>query len=94
MKFAALITYGPDKKAAKDVFPGHRAYLRSLLDDGRLAAAGPLADGAGALWVFEAETLADADAVVRGDPSHAAGVFAAWQIHPLAYWSAKEAKGA
>lgn len=94
MKFAAIIEYSLDKKAVKDVFPEHRKYLRSLLEGGQLFGAGPLADNAGALWVVEAETLEHAEQLIRDDPSHAAKVFVKWQIHPLAYWSAKEAKGA
>ncbi len=94
MKFAALIQHGPDQDAVRAIFPEHRAYLRSLLEAGRLVAAGPLTQQAGALWILEAETLPAAEDLIRADPSHAAGVFVGWQVYPLAYWSAKEAKGA
>jgi len=52
-----------------------------------------MSDDRGALWVFDAETIDKAEEVVKNDPSTAAGVFAKCQIHPLAYWSAKAAKG-
>ncbi len=94
MKFAALIHHDPNRSDVQAVFPKHRRYLRSLLEGGQLLAAGPLANDAGALWIFEAETLEAADAMIRADPSHAAAVFLKWEIHPLAYWSAKAAKGA
>ncbi len=94
MKFAALIHHDPKRGDVRAVFPEHRRYLRSLLEGGQLLAAGPLTDDAGALWIFEAETPEAAAAMIRADPSHAAGVFLKWKIHPLAYWSAKAAKGA
>ena len=93
MKFVAVIEYGSDREAKKAHFPEHRLYLRGMLESGQLWAAGLQADNKGAIWVFEAETLADADSIVRGDPLHRAGVFVDWQLHTLAYWSAKEAKG-
>jgi hypothetical protein len=58
-----------------------------------LFAAGPFTDDSGALWIYEAETLDQAENRIEDDPYHAAGVILKWQIHPLAYWSAKEHKG-
>lgn len=94
MMFAAVIEYGDDKDGLKATHPAHRAYLRTFLESGRLRAAGPFADDAGALWVLHAETAEAADEIVRGDPLVGAGVIASWSIRPLAYWSAREAKGA
>jgi len=94
MKFAAMIEYSSDREAAKSNGPAHHDYMRSLLDDGRLFAAGPLADHLGALWIFEAETLDGAEELIRTDPYNAAGVFLNWKIRPLSSWSAKEHKGA
>lgn len=94
MKFVAIINYAPDKAAIKAVGTAHHDYFRGLLDSGHLFAAGPLVDGAGALWIYEAETSEEADKRVRDDPYNAAGVFLKWQIHPLAYWSSKTHKGA
>ena len=93
MKFAVLIEYHPDKEKIKSVAPAHRQYLRGFLHDEQLRAAGPLADAAGALWILEVEASEEAEKVVKGDPYFEAGVTTRWQIFPLAYWSAKEAKG-
>jgi uncharacterized protein YciI len=56
-----------------------------------LLAAGPFTDNAGALNVYEAETLEQVDKRLRGDPFHAAGVMVKWHIQPLTDWSAKAA---
>ena len=56
MKIAAIVEYGPDKEQVKAHHLAHREYLRRLLDNEQLRAAGPLADDAGALWVFLRET--------------------------------------
>ena len=69
------------------------AIIEYVEDKSRLFAAGPFAEGAGALWVLEAKTAADVDEIVKGDPSAEAGVFVSWKIRPLAYWSAKERVG-
>ena len=89
MKFVAIIDYTSDKAAIKAAGSAHREYFRGLLDSGHLFAAGPLADDAGALWIYEAETPSEADKRVRDDSYNAAGVFLKWQIHPVAYWPAK-----
>ena len=94
MKFAAIIEYSDDKESLKATHPAHRAYLRTFLESGQLRAAGPFADDAGALWVLDADDAEAADAIVRGDPLVGAGVITSWNIRPIAYWSAQEAKGA
>ena len=94
MKFAAIIEYGGDKERLKAHHPAHRAYLRTFLDSGQLRAAGPFADDAGALWVLDADTAEAAEQIVEGDPLVEAGVITGWTIRPIAYWSAREAKGA
>ena len=93
MKFVALIQYGSDKEKVKSIHPDHRTYLRQFLENGQLRAAGPLADDAGALWIFDAEEAEALDEIVKGDPFVAAGVITSWKVYPLAYWSAQEAKG-
>ncbi len=91
MIFAAIIEYSPDKGKIAATFPAHRQYLRTLLDGGRLLAAGPFAEDAGALNIYEAGSLEQVDGWLRADPFHAALVSVRWQIRPLAYWSAKAA---
>lgn len=94
MKFVAIIEYGDDKDALRANHPAHRTYLRTFLENGRLRAAGPFADDAGALWVLDADTAEAAEEIVKGDPLVGAGVITGWRIRPIAYWSAQEAKGA
>ncbi len=92
MKVAAIIEYAQDEEMVKSSFTAQREYLRGFLENGQLFAA--FAEDAGALWILDAETIAAAEAIVKGDPHVAAGVIAKWEMRPLAYWSAKEAKGA
>ena len=93
MKFAAIIEYSGDKEGLKAHHPAHRTYLRSFLENGQLRAAGPFADDAGALWVVDADTAEAAEEIVKGDPLVDAGIITSWEIRPIAYWSAQEAKG-
>jgi uncharacterized protein YciI len=82
MKYAAIIEYINDPEKVQAVRPTHREYLAKLKDQGRLAASGPFTDGSGALIVYEADTAAQAEAILRDDPFHAAGVFVSWRIRP------------
>jgi uncharacterized protein YciI len=82
MKYAAVIEYIQDKAKIAEVRPTHRQYLTSLLEKGQLAASGPFTDDYGALIVYEAATAAEAEAMLKGDPFHAAGVFVRWTIRP------------
>ena len=82
MKFAAVIEYLQDKDTVERLRPGHRQYLASLKEKGQLAISGPFADGSGALIVYEAESAAAAEALLKGDPFHANGVFLRWVMRP------------
>jgi uncharacterized protein YciI len=82
MKFAASIEYLQDAAVVEAHRPAHRAYLTRLLDEGKLFASGPYADGSGALIVYEADTADEVDALMKADPFHAAGVFVKWTVRP------------
>lgn len=82
MKFAAIIEYLADRETVDRIRPTHRQYLAELLSRGQLAATGPFTDGSGALIVYEANTIEDAEALLRGDPFHEAGIFVSWKIRP------------
>lgn len=82
MKFAASIEYLQDAAIVEAHRPVHRAYLTKLLEQGQLFASGPYADGSGALIVYEADNPEAAEALLKADPFHAAGVFVRWQIRP------------
>jgi uncharacterized protein len=82
MKYAATIEYLQDRNKVESVRPTHRVYLTSLLEQGKLFAAGPFEDGSGALIVYEAGSHEAAEALLKADPFHAAGVFLKWTIRP------------
>jgi uncharacterized protein YciI len=82
VKFAAIIEYSQDKAKVEATRPVHRLYLQSLLAQGKLAATGPFTDDSGALIVYEAESAEQAEALLKADPFHAAGVFLSWRLRP------------
>ena len=82
MKYATSIQYLQDAAIVDAHRPAHRAYLTGLLEKGQLFASGPYADGSGALIVYEADTPDAAEALLKADPFHAAGVFLTWTMRP------------
>jgi len=82
MKFAAIIEYIQDKAKIAEIRPTHRQYLATLKAQGNLAISGPFTDDWGALIVYEAATLADAEKLLKGDPFHQNGIFVKWMIRP------------
>jgi uncharacterized protein YciI len=82
MKYAAVIEYIQDREKIQSIRPAHRQYLTGLLQSGKLAAAGPFTDDSGALIIYEAGDPEEAEALVRGDPFCANGVFVRWQLRP------------
>ncbi len=82
MKFAAVIEYSQDKELVEKHRPAHRAYLTSLIEKNQLFASGPFEDGFGALIIYEADTAETAEALLKADPFHAAGVFVRWTVRP------------
>lgn len=67
-KFAAILTYTTDAARLNEIRPTHREYLRGLLDEGKLDRSGPFVDGSGALIVYEAADLAEAQVLLANDP--------------------------
>jgi uncharacterized protein len=82
MKFAAIIEYAQDKGKITEVRPVHRQYLAGLKAAGQLAASGPFTDDSGALIIYEAASVTEAEKFLKGDPFCAAGVFLRWQLRP------------
>ena len=80
MKFANLATYVKDAEKIARVRPAHREYLTKLLAEGKLVVAGPLANDAGALIVFEAADLAAAEEIAKNDPCNLEGVIASYEL--------------
>ena len=82
MKYAAVIEYSQDKAKVEAARPAHRAYLTSLVEKNQLFEAGPFEDGYGALIIYEADSPEAAEALLKADPFHAAGVFIRWTVRP------------
>ncbi|MCC3283924.1 MULTISPECIES: YciI family protein [Arthrobacter] len=53
--------------------PAHREWLAALVEEGRVLASGPFADGAGALLIFTAESEEDLNNLLKQDPLAAGG---------------------
>ncbi len=82
MKFANFITYIPDPEKVQSVRPLHRDYAQGLVGQGKIVIAGPFSDGAGAIIVYEAESLEQAEALAANDPYAKGGVWTKYEIHP------------
>lgn len=67
-RFAAILEYTTDADRLNEVRPTHREYLQSLLDSGKLDCSGPFPDGSGALIIYLAEDLAEAQVLLANDP--------------------------
>ena len=82
MKFANYVRYIEDQDVVAAIRPTHRAYLHGLLRRGQLAAAGPFADGSGALFIYEADDIATARGLAEADPYTLGGVIKQQTITP------------
>jgi uncharacterized protein len=80
MKVVNYATYTPAEERVAALRPAHREYMTRLRADGRLVACGPFADGSGALFIYEAGSLADAEEIVAADPYQIGGVFVRCQL--------------
>ncbi len=74
--FVALLEFTEDEELRQRTRPGHRAYLKSLLDAGKLVMSGPWVDDTGALLIYEAKDMAAAERLLDDDPYQDAGVLA------------------
>ena len=82
MKYAAVIEYTRDMDKVQSIRPVHRQYLTSLRERGQLAAAGPFTDDSGALIVYEAASVEEAEKLLQGDPFHQNGIFLTYVLRP------------
>ncbi|GBD36937.1 hypothetical protein HRbin36_02066 [bacterium HR36] len=82
MKFAAIIEYAADRAKIQAVRLIHRHYLIHLKNQGKLVASGPFTDDSGALIIYEAASVEEAEQLLRGDPFCREGVFVRWQLRP------------
>lgn len=88
MRWAAIFTDRPDSGDIRAAhIAAHQAYLRKY--KGRITLCGalrPEPGGApiGGLWLFEAETKADVEAIIAEDPFQVHGLRATTDIHAWA----------
>lgn len=69
MPWFVKIERGIVNKSTFDQFvPAHCAYVQTLIQQGRGAKTGYWGDFGGGMLLFEAESLADAEAIVAADP--------------------------
>ena len=85
MKYAAVIEYLQDRERVALLRPTHRQYLAELRQRGHVAAAGPFTDDSGALIIYEAASLEEAEALLKADPFAQNGIFVRYQFRP---WNA------
>ncbi len=82
MKYAAIVEYTPDAGTIAKARPAHREYLSGLVDQNKLVISGPFHGDGGAILVYEADSPAEAESLVREDPFAKSGVFVSWEIKP------------
>jgi len=84
MLFVIIGYDGPDGAAKRPaVRPAHLAHLRPLSEAGRVKLAGPFLDKTGSLIVVEAESAAEAWALVARDPYVTEGIFNRVEVKPF-----------
>jgi uncharacterized protein YciI len=78
-RFVVQTTYA-DMEKRKEARPRHLAYLKDLLAQGKLYSAGPFADQAGALIIYEAANEEEARSLMNADPYNEAGALATSEL--------------
>lgn len=84
MKFINMCRYVENLDHVAELRPVHRKYMAQLDSEGKLWAAGPFADGTGALFIYEAVDQHAAEEILHSDPYFTGGAFARYE---LAAWS-------
>ena len=82
MKYVSYARYIEDKARIIAHRPAHRDYVRKLLDQGKLALAGPFSDDSGGLFIYEVDSAEAAAAIVADDPFSINGVYELVEIKP------------
>ena len=81
--FAVHYSYVDDPELVTEHRPAHRDFLRALLDQGTVLAAGAYTQGpAGALLVFRGDSAEEIEALLRDDPFQRLGLVQDCQIRP------------
>jgi uncharacterized protein YciI len=84
MLFVIIGHDSPDARERRpEVRPAHLAHLDPVAKAGRIRLAGPLLDRSGSLIVVEADSLAEAWALVARDPYVTEGIFNCVEVKPF-----------
>jgi uncharacterized protein YciI len=67
-------TYVDDRAKLEDSRPRHRAYLRALVEEGKVGAAGPWADDSAGFAIYQVADRAELDRLLADDPYTVDGV--------------------
>ena len=84
--YAVELAFDQDDDYRLSVRPAHRTYLAELTAAGTLRLAGPMADGEGALLVYDVADRAALDATIAADP-YFAGDQAAASVTSVREWA-------
>lgn len=79
--FTVETTYVDDPGMLADSRPRHREYLRDLVAEGKVAAAGPWADDSAGFAIYQVADRAELDVLLAGDPYTVDGVAAARRVN-------------
>ena len=82
MKIVNYARYVTDQDKVAELRPKHREYMSELISEGKLVAGGPFTDGSGALFIYDAESVEAAKAIVAVDPYATGGAFASYELRP------------
>jgi uncharacterized protein YciI len=75
--FTVETTYVSDPGKLADSRPRHRAYLQTLVEQGKVGAAGPWADDSAGFAIYQVADRAELDELLAKDPYTIDGVAAA-----------------
>lgn len=84
--YVVALAFDQDDDYRLSVRPAHRTYLAGLHATGALRMAGPLADGSGALLVYDVADRAALDDVLADDP-YFAGAQPAASVTSVREWA-------
>ncbi len=81
-KFVINIVFTNDNDKRLATRPVHREYDKALYESGKLHESGPFLDDSGALIIYNAESLAEAESILAADPySITGGIIESAAIH-------------
>lgn len=79
--FTVETTYGEDHDKLTDSRPRHRAYLQALVEQGKVAAAGPWVDDSAGFAIYQVADRAELDVLLAEDPYTTDGVAASRTVN-------------